>query len=92
MDGGRRKKTMGKGPEWFKYIRSFAVLFFFPVDNPSHPISFPSVTHLFPAICIYCIYSLFHICLCGCSVYFILHVKSVWLFLLTVGESVGHGE
>lgn len=44
MDGGRRKKTMGKGPEWLKWIRPFAAVVFFSM--PLHSF-FSSVTYFF---------------------------------------------
>lgn len=90
MDGGRRKKTMRKDPEWFKQIRSFAALFFSPVDYPSHLILFPSVTHLYPVICMYkYIYIHYFVFVCMAAVLISFYI---WLFLLTVRESEGHGE
>ena len=46
-------------------------------------------THLFSVVIISAVCVC--VCVCGCSAYFILHLICLWLFVLVVGESVGHG-
>lgn len=65
-----------------------SLFFFFPLPSCWQSI----LLHIYSQSCAYIvIISTVCVCVCGCSAYFILHLTFLWLLVLVVGESVGHG-